>query len=131
MKMIFKKAAICFAGLMVSVTAFAQEIHVKVINQTVNKGNYSMKIGNGADLSKDIKSLQTVLFNYDVPLRNSASDIGVYQFFSINDDNNSECASVVANNHDASKIIRQHYKNLLVTIGGEHGNDCSFTLQYS
>ena len=89
-----------------------------------------MKIGNGADLSKEIKGFRTVLFNYDVRLRNPAPDMGVYQFFSLMMIN-SGCASVVANNHDASKIIHQHYKNLVVTIGENRATIVPFTLQYS
>ncbi len=84
MKMIFKKATICVAGLMASMAAFAQDIHVKVINQTNQDGEYSMRIGDGADFSKKIAGSVTLSFNYDVKLKNPTSDMGIYQFFSLN-----------------------------------------------
>lgn len=130
MKMMFKKATICVAGLMACMAAFAQDIHVKVINQTKEDGEYSMKIGDGADFSKKIAGSGTLSFNYDVKLRNPSSDKGIYQFFSLTLNAGKGCASVVAHNHEASKIIHEHYRNLVATIGDKK-NDCSIDLKYS
>jgi hypothetical protein len=130
MKMIFKKATIGVVGLMASMAAFAQDIHVKVINQTKEDGEYSMKIGDGADFSKKIAALKTLSFNYDVKARNPTSDVGIYQFFSLNLNGGKGCASVVAHDHEASKIVHEHYRSLVVTIGDKK-NDCAIDLQYS